>query len=464
MLSYLKRQCADLIVNLKSGFRLAFWRRVTLGDFCVSVDQLILLALLQLALNLLIGLAVQGTQGFVDWEALPYAVFPLVLLFVAGFVIGRIYRRESIALELPVVLLSPAPVFVAFFVVQQLLADSGALENAWISEYVLSLAYLAWMGLVFAAGLFVVAGRQWRRFAAAAAVLLTVAIVPQAVLPYKDLWAPLEEDATANNSPSAASEDVLHLQSLLLEQVLEDLAPERPGVTDLYFVGFAPFDGQDVFMKEVETARALIEARFDAGGRAVTLVNNRHTLLTRPIATVTNLAEVLKRVGETMNREQDILFLFVTSHGLPSEIEVRFDPLELKQVYPATLRQALDEAGIKWRVIVLSACYSGTFVGPLQDDFSLIMTAADGDKTSFGCSDDADLTYFGRALFGEHLKATYSFEEAYRRAADTIAQWEKSRGYPPSHPQLHVGSAMAKKLKSFESRLTMAAAPAPKQP
>lgn len=451
----------DLAVNLRSGARLALWRPLTLADFRISADQLAVLALLQVVLNIAVSFVANGTDGYLDWDALPYAVFPIVLLLAAAFGVAKIYRRDAIALELPIVLLSPAPLFTVFFVLQELLTQHRAFDDGVVSDYAFSVAYVVWIAIVFVAGLIVVGGRAWPRLALAAGVLFLGAVLPQAYLPYRDLWAPNEEVVVEEEElPSVASEDILDLQRRLLDRELAALEPERPGVIDLYFVGFAPYDEQDVFMKEVDSARRLIEDRFDGQGRAVTLVNNRHTLTDKPIATVSNLTAALKRVGEVMNPEEDILFLFLTSHGLPSRLEVRFDPLELRPLYPTGLREALDAAGIRWRVIVISACYSGSFVGPLQDERTLIITAADSENTSFGCSNDAELTYFGRAFFGEHLKATYSFEEAYRRAADTIARWEKTKGYPASHPQLQVGSAIASKLKAYESRIKVTAAAA----
>ena len=58
----------------------------------------------------------------------------------------------------------------------------------------------------------------------------------------------------------------------------------------------------------------------------------------------------------------------------------------------------LDESHIRWRVIIVSACYSGIFIPVLKNDSTLIMTAADSRHSSFGCDDTRDLTYFGEAL------------------------------------------------------------------
>jgi Peptidase C13 family len=447
----------DLVHNLGSGARLAFWRSLTRDDFRFSADQLVLLAALQLLLNFIVSFYVNGSDGYLDWGALPAAAFPLLLLLVGSYLVSKVYGRDAIAIELPIVLLAPAPVFTVFFILEEFLVSGGVFDDGLVTDRAVYFAYLTWVGVVFVAALIVLGGRDGRRLVFAALVLLAAAALPQAYLPYADLWAP-NDDATAQEDlPSVASEEVLNRQPKILGLALQALSPERRGIVDLYFVGFAGYDDQDVFMKEVDSARYLIEARFGGRGHAVTLVNNPRTVLEEPIATMSNLATVLERVGTVMNPDEDILFLFLSSHGLPSQLEVKLDPLALRPLYPAELRQALDQAGIKWRVIVISACYSGSFVGPLRDEHTLIITAADAENTSFGCSDDADFTYFGRAFFGMHLPATLSFEEAYRRAAVTIASWEERKGYAPSHPQMQLGAAMAEKLKAFESRLGFAA-------
>ncbi len=350
--------------------------------------------------------------------------------------------------------------FTAYFVVEELLAQAGVLEEGMASARAFYFVYLAWISLVLIAALIVVGGREVRRLAVATLVVLAVASLPQAYLPYADLWAVDDTAPETGELPSAASEEVLNRQAQLLARALQSISPERRGIIDLYFVGFAAYDDQDVFMQEVGAARNLMETRFDARGRAVTLVNNPATLLKEPIATASNLATLLGRIGEVMNPEEDILFLFLSSHGLPGQLEVRLDPLELRPLYPAALRRMLDDAGIKWRVIVVSACYSGSFIGALQDEHTLAITAADAENTSFGCSDDADFTYFGRAFFGEELQTTHSFADAYRRAAETISGWEQRKGYAPSHPQMQIGSAIAEKLRAFEARLATPSSPA----
>jgi hypothetical protein len=101
----------------------------------------------------------------------------------------------------------------------------------------------------------------------------------------------------------------------------------------------------------------------------------------------------------------------------------------------------LDEAGIRNRVIAVSACYSGGWIEPLRNEDTLVMTAADADHTSYGCGSRSDLTYFGRAVFDEQLRKTKSFEDAFRAAVPVIRQREieakKDDGF--SNPQIFVG-------------------------
>jgi len=247
------------------------------------------------------------------------------------------------------------------------------------------------------------------------------------------------------------TEEVLDAQPRLMEEQLARLLPERKGVTDLYFVGFAGDGSQDVFMRELFSVERLFTEPFGAAGRTVTLVNNPDTALKRPFATLSNLTRALKRVGQVMNRDEDVLFLYLTSHGTSEgELTVENGALELELVTPEDLRRILAEAGIKWRVIAVSACFSGAFIDPLKEDHTLIMTASDADHESFGCENGADFTWFGKAYFDEALRTTSSFTGAFQLAREKIREREKKEGETASNPQMFVGKAMEGKLAELE--------------
>lgn len=434
------RTLRDLVKNLYGGLRLSLLRRVSLDAFAVSPEQLLLLLLVYLLACLAEDAANAGLRGHFDPAALPYVLFPPLLLILGGHLAARFQHDSRVALGLPVVLLATTPPITAV----SMLATTAENVTLWY-------AALVWTIAVTIAAVLALVG--WRPIRVLAIVLLIFALTlpPQIWLPQPGLWVAAEEDGA---TPSIAREEVFHAQPVLLEQQLKNLLPQRPGVVDLYFVGFGGTAGQDVFMREVRAVQSLFERRFDAAGRTVSLINNSRSAENTPIATATYLDRVLKRIGEIIDPEEDIVLLFVTSHGSQShELAVSFEPLELRQLSARGIKQALDAHGIKWRVIVISACYSGGFIEPLRDDHSLIITAADATHASFGCSNEEDYTYFGRAYFGQQLQATLSFTEAFAAAGRTVAEWERERGFEPSRPQMHVGATIEKKLGALEHRL-----------
>jgi hypothetical protein len=254
---------------------------------------------------------------------------------------------------------------------------------------------------------------------------------------------------------SPASEAVLAAQPGLLDDALDDIEDERPEMTDLYFVGFAPYAPEDVFRKDMEVAQKLFDDRFDTKGRSIVLLNNPRTVLDTPLATVSNLRITLNEIGGAMDSEHDVLMLYLESHGTRDHrLYAEFPPLELDSLTPDMLRKMLDDAKIKWRIIVVSSCYSGGFVDALKDDNTLIMTASAADKTSFGCGSESDATYFGDALFQHALRFEDSFIKAFEQAKEAIAAREiKENVSPPSDPQMYVGPDMATKLPKLESDL-----------
>jgi len=251
-----------------------------------------------------------------------------------------------------------------------------------------------------------------------------------------------------------AAENVLIQQPQLLYDALTSLEDERPGITDLYFVGFAPFAGEDVFRKDIEVAHDLFDDRFDTDGRSVVLINNPNTMLETPFATVSNLRATLSEIGNIINPDQDVVMVYLSSHGSKDhKLSIEFPPLQLDALSPQELKSMLDDAGIKWRIVVVSACYSGGFIEPLKDDRTLIMTASAADRTSFGCGTESSATYFGDALFQHALRFEDSFLKAFDDAKKIIAEREHTEKRQPSNPQVFVGRSMAAQLPKLEAEL-----------
>lgn len=242
-------------------------------------------------------------------------------------------------------------------------------------------------------------------------------------------------------------------QGALLGQSIRNLAPQRPGTADLYFVAFGGYAHQDVFLREVRTIGDLFDARFGTAGRSIRLINNPATVEQIPLANRHNLGATLQQIGKRLDSREDILFLFLTSHGRRNWLSVDFRPLRLKDLSARALRTMLDWSGIKWRVIVISACYSGSFVDDLANDNTLVMTAARHDRTSFGCAHENDFTYFGKAYFDEALRNTFSFTDAFETARKAIGKRETAEGLTPSLPQIAIGKAIAPRLDALAGEL-----------
>lgn len=263
-----------------------------------------------------------------------------------------------------------------------------------------------------------------------------------------------DEEVAQPAQPHITEEAAFYMQPLLLNRALSRIEPGIPHRIDWYFLGIGGAAYQSVFRRETESVQSLFDTRFATSGHSLALINDDDTALSQPIATRTSIAKALDTVGERMNRNEDVLFLFLTSHGGPDgTFELNNQPLQLQSMTPQWLRGALDHAGIRWRVIVISSCYSGAYIPALTDPYTLIITAAAANKTSFGCADDADFTYFGRAFFDEALRQEHSLEEAFTAARASIASREKEEGYVPSEPQMVMGSEMRKVLPVLESAL-----------
>ncbi len=296
------------------------------------------------------------------------------------------------------------------------------------------------------------------------AVLLGSGVLLQWALPWQ-LWYPEQPAVAAAGEPAEEDErPMLHLdqatmeaQPELLAERLDELKPQRPGVVDLYAITFAPEAEEDVFRRESEMVAGVMQQRFDAVGRTVQLVNHVDTLEQWPWATPLNLERAIHDVAQRMDRDEDVLFIHLTSHGArDGQLAASFYPMEVDEVTPEDLRRWLDEAGIRWRVISISACFSGSWLAPLAGEGTLVMTAADADHTSYGCGRRSPLTFFGRAMYDEQLRTrTLSFEQAHAAARTVIAQREQQAGKDDgySNPQISMGTAIRERLRQLQDRL-----------
>ncbi|WP_414692680.1 C13 family peptidase [Pinirhizobacter sp.] len=262
------------------------------------------------------------------------------------------------------------------------------------------------------------------------------------------------EDDNADDWPANAPspEQVLYAQHRMMEKAVGELTPRVPGKPNLWVIAFAGDGGEDVFRNEAEYAQRLFARRFDAQGHVLVLQNNPATLDTRPLATWSNLETALDGVAARMDRGQDILLLYLTSHGTEDHtLLVDMNPLPLDQLDPDGLAQMLSSRHIRYKVVVVNACYSGGFLPSLRGDGTAVLTAARSDRSSFGCGSDSDITYFGHAWLVDGLNQTDDILGAFANAKKEISQWEQRDKLTPSEPQLDLGFGIAAQLEKWRT-------------
>lgn len=223
-------------------------------------------------------------------------------------------------------------------------------------------------------------------------------------------------------------------QGRLLNEAMAQVPRSAPPV-QLYSLVLAGDGQQSVFLREADYVSNLLKVRFGARGQ-ITLVNHRDQMATRPMATRENLTRAARTLAERSS-PQDLIFIYLTSHGSQDHQLVLDQPrLQLADLSADELASALAPLKDRDKIIVISACYSGGYIAPLKDERTLIMTAARADRVSFGCSEEADFTYFGDALFAQALNQTDDLKQAFELARTSVAERERREGFEASEPQI----------------------------
>ncbi len=255
-------------------------------------------------------------------------------------------------------------------------------------------------------------------------------------------------------TPEEVAEYALYKEANELELVLNSLQVSNPNKIELYSLVVAGYGLEEVFRRESKIIENLFSAQYENRATAIYLANSQRSLNERPMATLTSISASISRIAERMDKDNDIFFLYITSHGSKNKkISLHHNGLELADIDSKWLAGQLKASGIKHRVVVLSACYSGGFIDDLKDENSLIMTAASADKTSFGCADDSRSTYFGRAYFQESLKPGIDFEQAFYQAKSLVESWEKEQKIIASEPQIVPNPNVLAQVKLWQQGL-----------
>ena len=198
-------------------------------------------------------------------------------------------------------------------------------------------------------------------------------------------------------------------------------------------VSFGLFGDQDVFRSEATGAAQVVADRFETGSVDVQYNSKRGGS-----ATIEGLARSLQVAANRLDAEKDVLFLILTSHGSPDGLVIKAGRLT-QTLTPSRLADMLAKTGVRHKVVVISACYSGVFIPRLANPDVLVITAADANHPSFGCQDKAKWTYFGDAFFNVALRQALSLKDAFLDARLLVRKRELREQFDPSNPLMAGG-------------------------
>lgn len=259
------------------------------------------------------------------------------------------------------------------------------------------------------------------------------------------LQAPESPATTTDAMPGIAADHLWEAQPGLLKSALDALQPRLPGQPNIYGVAVAAGGSQQLFAREARLALQVAAARFGASYRGgVLLSNGKADILRTPLATGSNMLATLRGVGGRIDPAHDLAFVYLVSHGSrDAELSTDLPSYdELSPISAASVAGALARAGVRRRVIVISACFAGSWIPALANDDTIVIAAARRDRTSFGCDDTRRLTYFGQAFLTGPAAPGASLRDTFEAARRTVAGWEAKEKLTPSMPQAYVGRNM----------------------
>jgi hypothetical protein len=251
-------------------------------------------------------------------------------------------------------------------------------------------------------------------------------------------------------SPADVTDYAIYHQRTAINKSLNAVQASDPNKVELYTLAIAAYGTQEVFRQENKFIENMFNERYNNRTTSIYLTNSQRSLDENPMASLTGIKDSILRLSQQMDKEKDVFFLYITSHGSKDKkISLTHRGMDFGDIDSKWLGGILKSSGIKHKVIVISACYSGGFIDDLKDDNSIIITSASAEKTSFGCADDSEFTYFSKAYFKESLSSDTDFVSAFSKAKDLVAKWEKEEKQTPSDPQIYIAPTVDAYVKAW---------------
>jgi hypothetical protein len=448
------------------ALRAAIWRR-TPEPPVLGLAALIGWVLLTIAVEVLVGLVNAGSNPQFDLYGINALIAWRATLLLVGVVFApAAYRATLLSASLALSVLVGVLTALTPLALSHL--PTIDLERVWgiearYSGGALTALYLIWtFGAIFALFRSVVAGGRWNKLLRTAGYFVATFLVTWS-FPHLPVFAPPDFPLASANiweakraatieqiraqRPQIDAGQVALAQPALLDTAMSRLAVQHDRAAHIFTIGMAGFSAEDVFVKELNGALTSLGQVLPIEGRTLRLVNHASLVNAAPLANLQNFAAAVHGVGKLMNKDADILLLFMTSHGSPDGFALLMEGVDRSTLRPDEVASVLDDEGIKNRIVIVSACYSGIFLKPLVSDDSIVLTASDENSASFGCSNEREWTYFGDALFNHALHPGVTLQQAFEQAKQMIAGLEAEGKLPASNPQGYFGSALLEKLQ-----------------
>jgi hypothetical protein len=241
---------------------------------------------------------------------------------------------------------------------------------------------------------------------------------------------------------AALVEKVLTEDHHRLQRALDAVVPENPGKQDIYYLLVGGDGGDSVFVRDVAFARETLHQRFNAEGHGVVLLNDRD-YSDYPLATRNNIRRAMAHLAATMNPNEDLLIVHLASHGgQDGALTIRQPGMLLPELQPADYQALLEQVHIPHQVLIVTACHSGHWLDMLASDTNMILASARRDRTSFGCGDASEMTWFTKAVYQEAELALHNPKALFSEVDRRIRAWEEEEGMDEdqrSEPQFHLG-------------------------
>lgn len=237
------------------------------------------------------------------------------------------------------------------------------------------------------------------------------------------------------DSKKSSLEEILNTNGLILNNSIQNLNNGTDGKRDTFYLLIAGDGTQQVFEKEIEFISKYFDPNF-----SLVLANQLDYNGKYPLATKLSLKKALISIESKMNIDEDVLFLYMTSHGSKrGAFSIKHPDLNLNPIYHKELSALFGSLKIKNKIIMISSCYSGVYIPKLKDEYTSILTASSAEKTSFGCSNKSDMTWFAKGFFSELKGTKIVLQKRFDHAVEKVKQWESEHGYQFSDPQIWIG-------------------------